>query len=368
MGLIDTQFSNDSEFNKINSFVNTWINDVANTKSALSTYINDAVSNYDTINFGSWNDEISQNLNNYCDNVKVNLQNLSSDIKDGKGKNISEALIELSSKISSCQNIKDVINDYERQKSYAKTDTLKNKLQVRIDSNTQRLTSAVSECNQILSVIPSIIYNGDFEFKKSDNSYDPDLASEDELVDQDPQGENGTFSVYEGQGDGKVQVTTYQYTDDDGETHTMYLLVNTENGNIAYGNDEMGYYYTCIAENGTVYSGFSTQYSATLDGAARVISDNHENHPNSSIFDTYSEQTYGLDKSHSDIDPSWSISPNRGTAHYATMNVGGQEVTVVIPNGDEYSTPFWPESLCTNKNQNNDDDDDGEGSSGGHGY
>ena len=176
----------------------------------------------------------------------------------------------------------------------------------------------------------------------------------------------GPYQAYEGPNDpnGVLQQTTYEITDPStGETITMTLLVNTETGSTAWGNDELGYFVSCISANGEIYSGMTDGKArdSGLDGAAGLLTDGHENHPDSSIFDTYSEATYGYDRT---VNPIYSVSPSNDNGYVATLNVNGTNVNVCMPNSEHVLGPYAPTSLCDNGDSSNEGFGGAEGGGG----
>ena len=194
-------------------------------------------------------------------------------------------------------------NSYTEKISYCQT---------HIDGNLEKLNGEISK-------LPG------FHFELSESSGNSDSGG---AGAGDSGGDSSRFSQFQGQ-DNLVTETFTAY-DDAGNPVECQIVINKDNGNYLVSLPDGTIMIYCQATDGTVYVGAVKQpgegsYSMDNPAVYNLITDGHENTPNSSIFDTFSEQTYGT---HNEISPVWSDSGPGGNLETTTVDVGGKEVTL----------------------------------------
>lgn len=181
-----------SEFDKINGWINLWNSAINDAKDQINTLCTSNINSYNAINLGSWSDQLAQNLNQYCGEVRTGLETVQGDLNGGNFRSLNDALVDLSSKLTSCQNIKNAINSYIYQYNHETKESRQNKLMQKINNNKALLRKAVAECNNIIAVFPSIDFQSNYSFVSNESNIEPELG---DIVDDSDDGGNGNFDA-----------------------------------------------------------------------------------------------------------------------------------------------------------------------------
>ena len=183
-----------SEFDKINGWINLWNSAINDAKDQINTLCTSNINSYNAVNLGSWSDQLAQNLNQYCGEVRTGLETVQGDLNGGNFRSLNDALVDLSSKLTSCQNIQNAINSYIYQYNHETKESRQNKLMQKINNNKALLRKAVAECNNIIAVFPSIDFQSNYSFVSNGSNIEPELG---DIVDDSDDGGNSGGSVAE---------------------------------------------------------------------------------------------------------------------------------------------------------------------------
>jgi hypothetical protein len=331
---------------------NTNLNTVSNKYEQDANSLSTSVSNVD---FGSWQDDVSTVLDTYLKNgVKTGcIDVITRDLTSGGMKQMKTITTRL---------LQDAVNLPHSKERYL-TNKEKLKLPKYVDSgrkneagepimklNPNRPSEDVvaayeRELNELIRNVNLMLKDlSTIDFNKTVTTSD----IEDVTLVLDPiDGGNGDEEGFEPFEDDDSLVTqTTTVTGEDGKEVEVTIVINPDNGNYLIVNPDGEIIIVCTREDGTVYAGVVMQpkegpYDVTNPEIYGLISDNHENTQDSSMFDTYSEQSYGerLGLFRTQITPLHADGEN---TQQSTVTINGQEVTLTHFNSDNaFYNPYF---------------------------
>ena len=363
-------------FNTLKEEADDYIEELNTFKTTMEGHVTDAETDLDGLSFATWDDAAQNKFENYVNNsLKKGLTGLGNELTEGGFHTLCDTMGKVSESLGDCATLKQAYKDaYDAYSTCPKeitkeigtvnptTTTVTNpnyavKEKAKNDA-WDALVAKVEECNGYLTTIEGLTFSieeddgsgggtdGNTSGDSSGGSSDGDSGGD------KGNGDDKNFDSYSGDADthGKdVVETTYEIPDPDnpdGPPIKLNLIIS-ENAdgspaNIAYGNDDMGYFVTCVSENGDVCSGMIYGGNASsLDKAASIITDGHENETSNGF--EMSKSTYGYD---GDIDPTIQITRSSDNCVDTTINVNGKNIDVVMPIPSHVVAPYSPSSLC----------------------
>ena len=156
-----------SDYNQLKSLVTSYAEELSSARGGLAGEVSNAISSYSDINFGSWSDDVSSNLNTYCNTVKNGLSFVQSDLNEGGYKSISLALSDLTSGLKECQKYRSRINNQSDRLRWSQTKTRTEEIKSLIKAEQENLKRCVAYCNGIIDQLPNIKFNVDSTYEST---------------------------------------------------------------------------------------------------------------------------------------------------------------------------------------------------------
>ena len=157
MGL---SLSRQSNFNGLKTNVSTLLESIESAGSNAGQAASNCSSSLAELPFGSWDDDISTTLKNYCLSVKAGMDEVANDISGGSFVSLKAAISDLITGLGQCEKFK---NNYNYQSDRLRTvsnNEKRQRIKELVAAEGRNLDNCISYCNDIVNKIEAIQFNG----------------------------------------------------------------------------------------------------------------------------------------------------------------------------------------------------------------